>query len=401
MRVLHVIPSLDQDDGGPSRAVAEICRALLDAGEQVEIAATVSPEAGAIQANSASRFAGTVNTPGIPTHLFPRRTLFGRAAGYKYSPELAAWLNKNVRQYDVLHLHAVFNYSTHAAARAAMRQGTPYIVRPLGTLNESYSLRQSSAKKQLYLRWIARAELDAAMALHCTSEAEAEDLRRLGLRPPKVVIPHGLRMAEFDAVFAARSQRNVAAASQTPQILFFGRIHPKKGFDLLLPALANLASRYDFRLLVAGPGEDSYIASLKAEAQRRGIALRIVWAGMFSGAQRLQPFVDSDIFVLPSYNENFGIAVAEAMACGMPVIVSDQVDLCIAVHDAQAGLVVTCDTGELGTAIAKLLDDRALGVRLGANGRRLVAETFRWDLVAARLHRLYESARRGRVEGNE
>ena len=122
---------------------------------------------------------------------------------------------------------------------------------------------------------------------------------------------------------------------------------------------------------------------------------------MFSGAERLSPFLDSDIFVLPSYNENFGIAVAEAMACGMAVIVSDQVDLCIAVHDAQAGLVVSCDTGELATGIAKLLDDPALRVRFGANGRRLVQEQFRWDRVAARLHHLYESARRGRVEGNE
>jgi glycosyltransferase involved in cell wall biosynthesis len=363
-----------------------MCRALLDAGEQVEIAATVSDKA------------GTIATPDIPAHLFPRQTLFGRAADYKYSPELAAWLDKNVRHYDVLHIHAVFNYSTHAAARAAMRHGTPYIVRPLGTLNESYSLRQSSSKKQLYLRWIARAELDAAMALHCTSEAEAEDLRRLNLRPPKVVIPHGLRVAEFDAVYAARSQRENPAV---PQILFYGRIHPKKGFDLLLPALADLTRRYDFRLVVAGPAEESYLATLKAEAERRGISSRVVWAGMFSGAQRLTPFADSDIFVLPSYNENFGIAVAEAMACGLPVIVSDQVDLCIAVHDAQAGLVVTCDTGELATGIAKLLDDPALRARLGANGRRLVAEQFRWDHVAARLHRLYEAARRGRVEGTE
>jgi glycosyltransferase involved in cell wall biosynthesis len=389
VRVLHVIPSLDQSDGGPSRAVVEICRASLDAGEQVEIAATVSENA------------GTVETPGIPTHLFPRRKLFGRAADYKYSPELASWLDKNVRNYDVLHIHAVFNYSTHAAARAAMRHGIPYIVRPLGTLNESYSLQQSTRKKQLYLRWIARAELDGAMALHCTSEAEAEDLRRLGLRPPKVVIPHGLRIAEFDAVLAERSQRDVASVKKIPQILSYGRIHPKKGFDLLLPALADLSRRYDFRLVVAGPGEESYVASLKAEAERRGISSRVVWAGLLSGAERWRPFIDSDIFVLPSYNENFGIAVAEAMACGLPVIVSDQVDLCIAVHDADAGLVVTCDTGELATAIAKLLDDPALRSRLGANGRRLVTEQFRWDRVAARLHRLYESARRGRVEGNE
>jgi glycosyltransferase involved in cell wall biosynthesis len=380
-----VIPSLDQSDGGPSRAVVEICRALLDAGEQVEIAATISEKGGAVA------------TPGIPAHFFPHRTLLGSAADYKYSPELGRWLDQNIRQYDVVHIHAVFNYSTHAAARAAMRHGVPYIVRPLGTLNESYSLQQKSRKKQLYLRWIGRAELDGAMALHCTSEAEAEDLRRLGLRPPKVVIPHGLRIEEFNAVFAARSD----SARAVPQILFFGRIHPKKGFDLLLPALSTLASRYPFRLVVAGPGDESYIATLKAEAQRRGIADRVVWAGMFSGAERLTPFVDSDIFVLPSYNENFGIAVAEAMACGIPVIVSDQVDLCIAVHEAQAGLVVSCDTGELATAIAKLLDDPALRVCLGANGRRLVQEQFRWDRVAARLHHLYTSAHQGRVEGNE
>jgi len=386
VRVLHVIPSLDQSDGGPSRAVVEICRALRDAGEEVEIASTASGQG------------ATVETPGIPAHIFPRRPLFAFGAEYKYSPELRKWLDENIRHYDVAHIHAVFNYSTHAAARAALRRGTPYIVRPLGTLNESYSLRQGASKKKVYLRWIARTELDGAQALHCTSGAEAEDLRRLNLRPPKVVIPHGLRLEEFDAVFAARAQR---VSPPSKRLLFFGRVHPKKGFDLLLPAVQKLAPRYDFRLIVAGPGDDSYIATLKADAQRRGIASRVEWAGMFSGPKRLEPFADADIFVLPSYNENFGIAVAEAMACGIPVVVSDQVDLCIAVHDAHAGLVTTCDAGELATGIAKLLDDAELRATMGANGRRLVAEEFRWDRVAARLHHLYEGARRGRVTAQE
>jgi glycosyltransferase involved in cell wall biosynthesis len=380
VRILHVIPSLDAGDGGPSKAVVEICLASQAFGDRVEIAAT-----------------GLGPAPNeIPTHLFPRRGKLD----YKFSPDLGRWLDANVKNYDVLHVHAVFHHSTHLAARAAKRAGVPYLVRPLGTLNDAYSLRQKAWKKRWYLRWIARKELDSAAALHCTSQPEAEDMRRLGLRAPKVVIPHGLRLEQFEHLPSRGAFRQ--KTGDTPVIVFFGRVHPKKGFDILLPALESLdksASRHrDFQLLVAGPGDEAYIATLKAEAERRGIAGYITWAGMQTGDARLQPLVDADIFVLPSYNENWGIAVAEAMACGVPVLVSDQVDLCIEVREWRAGLVVACDVGELATAIARLLDDPALRSECGANGRRFVAQELPWGRVAGRLHDLYEAARRGKVD---
>ena len=117
-----------------------------------------------------------------------------------------------------------------------------------------------------YMRWIARPELDSAVALHCTSQPEAEDLRRLGLRPPKVVIPHGLRTDEF----AELPPRGKFRHGDTPVLLFFGRIHPKKGFDLLFPAMEMLAPRYDFHLLIAGTGDDAYIATLRDLGGRTG-----------------------------------------------------------------------------------------------------------------------------------
>lgn len=374
VRVLHVIPSLDPGDGGPSKAVVEICRAIRDSGTDVEIASTGNGPA----------------PQDIPTHLFPRK---GKLE-YKYSPELSKWLDSNVKRYDVLHVHAVFNHSTHAACRTAMKRGVPYIVRPLGTLNESYALQQSAWKKRQYLRWIARAELDGAMALHCTSQPEAEDMRRLGLRAPKVVIPHGLRTEEFDRL----PPRGTFRRGDTPVILFFGRVHPKKGFDILLPALEVLSRRHTFHMVIAGPGDDAYVNGLKAEAQRRGIAERVTFAGMQTGAARLQPLADADIFVLPSYNENWGIAVAEAMACGIPILVSDQVDLCVEVREWQAGLVVTCDVGELSTALARMLENPAERAQWGLNGKRNVAANMRWGHIAGRLNHLYEMAKRGRVD---
>ncbi len=373
MRVLHVIPSLDPGDGGPSKAVVEICRALQEVGLDLEIAST-----------------GNGPKPeNIPTHLFPRQ---GKLE-YKYSPKLAQWLGDSVKQYDVLHIHAVFNHSTHAACRAAMQRGIPYIVRPLGTLNESYSLQQSAWKKRQYLRWIARKELDAAMAIHCTSQPEAEDVRRLGILPPKVVIPHGLRTEPFDQL----PPRGTFRRGDQPVILFFGRIHPKKGFDLLLPALEILSRRHQFHMVIAGPGDENFIAGLKAEVERRGIAPHVTFAGLQQGAARLQPLADANIFVLPSYNENFGIAVAEAMACGIPVVVSDQVDLCLEVREWQAGLVVTCDVGELATALGKLIENPALRAQYGANGKREAAGNLRWERVAERLKPLYEMAKKGRI----
>jgi len=147
--------------------------------------------------------------------------------------------------------------------------------------------------------------------------------------------------------------------------------------------------------LLVGNGRDADALRHRVDSSHR-----VLWIDryVFDRTQLWSYLSAADVYAIPSRYEGFAVAVLEAMACGLPVVVSDQVDLCIEVHDAQAGLVVTCDTGELATALGRMLDDAALRERCGANGRRLVAEQFRWDRVAGRLHNLYESARRGRVE---
>ncbi len=365
MRVLHVIPSLDAGDGGPSKVVVEICRALRKAGEDAEIVSTGNPP----------------DLPqDIPIGMFPRQ---GRL-DYKFSPELARWLDAEVARYDLLHVHAVFNHSTHAAARAAARRGVPYIIRPLGTLNRSYALRQSRWRKAAYMRLFARRELNRAAALHCTSQAEKEDMIGLRLRAPAVVIPLGLHGDEFLSLPLRRS-------GAPPCIAYLGRIHPKKGFDLLFPALEEIQGKHAFRLVVAGSGDADYLAALKDEASRRGLADRTEWPGHVVGEKKLALLAAADLFVLPSYSENFGIAVAEAMACGIPVVVSDQVDLWPDIAEYDAGPVVKCQVDELAAAIARLLSGRELREKMGENGRRLVRERFDWRAITPKLQELYRS----------
>lgn len=374
MRLLHVIPSLEAGHGGPSKAVVEICRSLRGAGEEVEIAAT----------------GGGPASEDVPARLFPRLG----PLEYKYSPALARWLEKEVRRYDVVHIHAVFNYSTHAAARAAARHGVPYVIRTLGTLNRSYALRQGRTRKRIYLRLVGLRDLHGAGAIHCTSQAEKEDVESLGLRAPAVVIPLGLRAEEF-ATLPPRGdfRRRYSLAGEPPLIAFLGRIHPKKGFDILLPALEALSGEHDFLFALAGPAEAAYRASLEEEIARRGLRERVVWTGMLEGEAKRALLAEADIFVLPSYYENFGIAVAEAMACGIPVVVSDQVDLWPEIRAYDAGRVTPCRTGGLAEAIGALLRDKPLRAELGRNGKRLVRERLDWNRVVPELQNLYRSLR--------
>jgi glycosyltransferase involved in cell wall biosynthesis len=293
---------------------------------------------------------------------------------YKYSPKLTAWLADHVGEYDVLHIHSVFNHSTHAAARAARRRGVPYIIRTLGQLNRSYALQQGTWKKKAYLGLLGRRDLDSAAALHCTSQGEKADVEALGLRPPVVVIPVG--QASLPVPVPARKRKG---------ILFLGRIHPKKGFDLLFPALAGLNTQ----LTVAGTGDPDYLAGLKLEAAR--LELAVAWPGMVSGAAKEELLARAAVFVLPSYSENFGIAVAEAMACGIPVVISDQVDLWPEVQEYGAGLVVPCRVAELAEALARVLANPA---GFGENGRRLVRERLDWKVVVSQLRELYQKVAR-------
>ena len=373
MRVLHVIPGVAPRDGGPSVAIHAMARGVAALGADVAVVTT--------NADGDGELPVPVDRDVIEasvTYRYFRRSLNG---DWKFSLPLAAWLRHNVRRFDVVHVHALFSYATIPACRLAARAGVPFILRPLGTL-DPWSLRQKRWKKTPYLRLVERRHLADAAAIHVTSPQEAEAVAALGFGSKTRLIPLGAELGP---------ERAAPRTAPPLRVLYLSRIHEKKGLPLLLDAVARLLRAHPgaVEVVIAGRGAPEYERAMHAMCDELGIASAVRFVGHVDGAAKARTFDDADVFVLPSHTENFGIAVAEAMAAGLPVVVSDQVGLAESVQAADAGIVVPRDAAAIAGALERLMHDGAARERLGRNARALIAERFSWARTSEGLLALY------------
>jgi glycosyltransferase involved in cell wall biosynthesis len=315
---------------------------------------------------------------------FPRQTHL-----YTFSWPLGAWLARHVSAFDVVHIHALFSYATLPAAYFAHRRGVPYIVRPLGTLNEWGMANRRPWLKHLSFQLLERHVLSHAAVVHYTSDQERLEAERLRVRTPAAVVPNAVSRppgkagaGQFRTRFPDLGGRRI--------VLFLSRLDAKKGVDLLLPAFAQVLRLVPQAVLViAGDGQQELVAALKAQAASLGITSDVVWAGFLDEQQKQAALSDAELFVLPSYSENFGIAVAEALAAGLPVIVSDQIGIHREVSAAGAGLVVGCDVAALHAAMLTLLENPADSRLMGERGAVLAREKYSTEAVTRQLIGLY------------
>jgi glycosyltransferase involved in cell wall biosynthesis len=318
---------------------------------------------------------------------FARQTRF-----YIVSLPFHQWMRRHVQDYDLIHIHAVFSYCSNAAALLAASHGVPYIVRPLGVLNEWGMRNRRPWLKKLSFRLLESRVFAGASLVHYTSEEERLQASRIGVSQRSAVIPNPVALPTEPRRHAGWFRAKYPELAARPWILFLSRIDPKKGLDILLDAFARLrACRFRAVLMIAGDGDRRLLARLRERANQLGMGQDIVWTGFLDGDQKAAALADADIFVLPSYSENFGIAVAEAMAYGLPVVVSDQVAIHHEITAAEAGLVVPCNADPLADAIAKLLDSRELRCQLGANSLRLARDCFSLPAVIGRIVETYEN----------
>jgi len=388
VKVLHVVPAIAERYGGPSRAVVEMGRALIGRGVDTLIATTDADGEGRLPLATGR----VIEHQGVPTIVFPRQW----SEALKYSGPLARWLEAHVAAFDVVEIHAVFSHACLAAARACRRQAVPYVVRPLGTL-DPWSLRQKPLRKRLLWQAGARRMLRGAAAVHYTTAAERR-LAESGLSLARgVVIPLGV-----DEAFAAAAPAGAAFRARhpvlgdDPYVLALSRLDPKKGIELLIDAFQALVARPEFRrwrLVVAGDGEPRYTADLKARAARGGD--RVYFPGWLRGPERVVALREAALFALVSRQENFGLAVAEAMASGVAVLVSDQVNLADEIREARAGWVTPLDPARLPATLAEALASAPERAGRGRAGRVLARTRFTWEVASAALEALYADLRRG------
>ena len=378
MRVLQVAASLADEWGGPTATIAGLTTALESKGVECTVFAAKGKRVGT----------EVVALGAVRSRLFPTGSLAGLWTGYARG--MAASMRRELPDYDLVHVHELWHYPGFAAYRAARGVGKPYIVSLHGGL-APWALGHKVLRKRLYMKAVQRRVLDSADSIHAMTSGEAQQVRDMGITTPVSVVPNGIPSEAFDDLPAGCGAVGLNARLDGKQVvLYLGRIHPGKGLDILARAFGEIASaRGDVCLVIAGPDEGGYKPQVEAALLEAGVSDNTVWTGMLTGSDKRAAFSSADVFVLPSYSEGFSIAVLEAMASGLPVVISRQ---CYfpEVADHEAGLVVETNVRQVADALAYLLEHPDEGRAMGERGRQSVRDSYTWEAVAEKMIGLYE-----------
>jgi glycosyltransferase involved in cell wall biosynthesis len=376
VRVVHVVPAVSQRFGGPSN-VPGLVRSLASHGVDATLLTTDADPEGRLEVPLNER---TVRD-GVVYRFHHAWRVSGR---YGLAPSMLADLHRRLAVCDLVHIHWLYNFSCIAAARAAVAAGVPFVVQPRGSL-DPHMYRKNSFFKSLYLATVGRPLLTRAAAVVFTAEQERL-LAHYSPRQPEWIVPNGLDMADYQDLPTRGSFRAEFREIDGPFLLFLGRLSRQKGLDLLLAAFKRIAAvRPNLRLVLAGPDHEGYEAHVRAMVRQLDLERRVLFTGMLTGRSKLAAFVDADLFVLPSYFENFGAVIIEALACGVPVLISDQVNIHRELSAAGVATVVACSVDSVAAGIESALDDVHVRRRMATAGPAVVRTHYSWEVIVPML----------------
>jgi glycosyltransferase involved in cell wall biosynthesis len=301
------------------------------------------------------------------------------------------WASRNAKRFDVVHVHGLFNPVSSLAARACIRMGSAVIIRPFGTLSRYTFAHRRTALKRVYFSLLERRNITHAAGIHFTTATEKQEAKWRGLSFDQraYVVPPPF----IDDVHRPDPVDSINAASGKATVLFLGRLNRVKNIEALLEAWPAVRRRFPAASLeVAGSGDQRYLAELKQRAHRLGINGDVRFAGIVSGPEKERLLRSASAVVLPSFHENFGMVVLEAVAAGAPVIVSPDVQLAPFVRDSGLGIVANPERATLAAAITATLGDAELKERVRRTGRATVAKSFSPEVVGRLLLDMYHGA---------
>ncbi|AFZ35785.1 glycosyl transferase group 1 [Stanieria cyanosphaera PCC 7437] len=386
MKVLHIIPSISPVRGGPSQAVLEIVSALCNLDIEAEIVTTNDNGNSLLDVPLCSK----TQYQQIPVWFFPRFSpSIHSFREFAFSSQLTSWLWRNITNYDLLHIHAIFSYPSTIAMYIARLKNIPYICRPLGQLCQ-WSLQQSYQKKQAYLSLIEKANLNGSQVLHFTSEQEKQEAANLNLECPSFILPHGIAIPTQIPEARSKLRHQLQVRENEPIILFLSRLHHKKGLNYLIPALGKVTHQ-SFTFVLAGNGDAEYEIEIEKMLHQYNIYNRTHRVGFVEGEYKNLLLQGADIFALTSFSENFGIAVLEALGAGIPALVTPGVALSSVLKQERIGYITDLDINAITSSIEYCLNNLPELKHKGDRARQVILEQYTWDKIATKMSKIYQT----------
>jgi glycosyltransferase involved in cell wall biosynthesis len=363
MRIIQVVPSIANQSSGPSYSVTRMCEELVRRGVDLSLLCL---------GDSIARH------PAEWIRCFPHIPQLSRLG---VCPAMHRWLVDAARALPrpILHNHSLWMMPNVYPGRVARSLGVPYVVSPRGTFGPA-AFEGGSLVKKLFWPLVQRPSLDAVSCFHATAHSEAAEIRAFGFRQPIAVIPNGVDIPVRCSELQSRRR----------EVLFLGRVHPQKGIDTLFHAWRSVQDRFpDWSLRIVGPDNRGHLPKMHALANELAVR-RVTFEGELSGESRTRAYQSASLFVLPTRGENFGMAVAEALACGTPCIVTRGAPWS-GLRTQDCGWWVDANDEAFASAMNQAM--RCSPDRLhmmGENGRRWMQRDFSWDSVGCRMSELYQ-----------
>ncbi|CAN5601649.1 glycosyltransferase [soil metagenome] len=383
MKVLHVIPSLSKLKGGPTPITLNMVEALRKQGVDATILSTDDDDNGRldVEINKWTTYEG------LPVY-FLSRFLFP-IKDFIYCPGMKQWLANHLKEYDLIHTHYLFSYAPNVAARMAKKAGIPYIMTPYGML-APWAISHQHHKK-LFFNFHQKKLLKNAQGIHCSTITEIKNVQDYGVHENLFINPYIVKSNALipDAKIELRKLYSITDSEVI--ILYLARLHQMKQPELLIQAIHRLKKEgLSVHLLMAGNGTDSYENYLKEKATSLKDQGAFTFAGFVSGRQKEILYQGSDIYVLPSHSENFGMTVCEASVSQTPVIITPGVQIADEMEKSGSGLIAENTVESIIQKIRMLINDSHLRKTMGENGRKWVLDAYNPEKVAGDLKQEYQ-----------
>lgn len=380
LSVCNVITSVNQDIGGPAVSVPKLAEMLAQEGVGSHL----------LTLDYSHRGPQVKIDPKVTLHSYPTSLLYARFGGFSFqAAQQLDFLASH--QLDILHSHSLWLFLNFYARRTALNNNLPLIISPRGAL-EPWSLLQNGLKKRLVWALCEYKNLESASLFHATSEQEAQSIRSLGFNQPIAIIPNGVSN-ELLVSTSSRKELEVQfpKCKDKRWLLFLSRLHPKKGLDTLITVWKELAKYHpEWHLIIAGPDRSGYKSTLEELAADIGVLESLTFTGLLTGALKVSALYNSDVFVLPTHSENFGIAIAESLGCGTPVITTNNApweDLIT----TSSGWWIDDHKSSLLEALVEAMDlsEGELSA-MGKRGRELILQKYSWQAISKNMMQAYQ-----------